>query len=527
MFDLIIKNGNILDGSAKKPYQADIAVKGDIICEIGSLAGAEAKDTLDAAGRYVAPGFIDTHTHSDMTLLFDRQHANGICQGITTEILGQDGLSYAPLSHNNLKHYAKFLRGLNGYFEDVPLDFATVGEYLDKVHEKTAVNVAYQLPHGTVRLEALGFDDIPLKGRALDKAKDLMRQGFEDGAVAFSTGLSYYPCSYSDTDELVELCKVCAEYDVPFVTHTRSVFRGEPFDPNLEAIEIARRAGCKLHFSHFRTTPENAGKVDELLAPMDKAISEGARITFETYPYYSGSGYAVIFLPPFAVEGGYEQTLLRLANPALRKDITDGINQNNIAPIGIFTHLVKNEQYVGMDFEDVAKERGQSVADMLCDILLEENLEVGFFTVPTKDESIRRQMDKDFIQLISRPYYMVCTDAISLGLKPHPRTFGSFPRFLRLCREQGLAFETFINRVTANPAETFKLKNRGQIKKDFFADFVVFDGEHVRDHATYENPRRAPDGIAHVVVNGKIEVYNEKVTGLFAGYALKRDRYQR
>ncbi len=524
MFDLIVRNGMIYDGSDKPSYKADIGIVGDRITEIGDLSSNNARDEIDASGLCVMPGFIDTHLHSDMALLYDRQHANGISQGITTELLGQDGLSYAPLSHDNLVMYAKFLSGLNGYFEDVPLDFNTVSEYLSKFHKKTAVNVAYQVPHGTVRLEAMGFNDQPLTGYALEKAKNLIRQGLEEGAVAFSTGLSYYPCSFSDTDEMVELCKVCAEYDVPYVTHTRSVFRGATIDPTAEAIEIAKRAGCKLHFSHFRTGPENAGHAQQLMEPIEKAISEGVRITLETYPYYSGSGYAVVFLPLWAMDGGYEAVLKRLADPKLKKALAEGIESNTFAPVGTFTHLTKNEQYIGRDFGDVAKERGQSVGELLVDMMLEENLDVGYFSNPTTDPKIRKLIDKDLVWLLSRPYYMVCTDSIPYGFKPHPRGFGTFPKFLRLAREHGMSYETFANRVAAKPAETFKLKDRGQIVRGFFGDLVIFDGENVTDNATYENPRRAPSGIKYVVVNGKIEVYDEKVTGLFSGYALKRDR---
>lgn len=524
MFDLIIKNGMIYDGSGNHSYKGDIAIVGDKIVGIGNYQEVASKDEIDASGLCVMPGFIDTHVHSDMALLFDRQHANGIGQGITTEILGQDGLSYTPLSLDNLNMYAKYLSGLNGYFQDTPLDFTTVEDYLKKFHKKTSINVAYQVPHGAIRLEVLGFNDVPLKGYALEKAKDLMRQSFEEGAVAFSTGLSYYPCSYSDTNELVELCKVCAEYDVPYVTHTRTVFRDQPFDATLEAIEIAKRAGCRLHFSHFRTGPHNCGQAEKLMEPIEKAISEGMKITLELYPYYSGSGYVVIFLPPWVVEGGYDATLERLANPALRKKIIEGMKENTIPPEGTFTHLTKNEQYVGMDFDDVAKERGQSKEDMLCDILLEEGLDVGYYSNPTPDLEKREQMDKDFIWLLSRPYYMVGSDSIPHGFKPHPRAFGTFPRFLRLAREQGMPFEKFANRTSALPAQTFNLKYRGQIKKDYFADIVVFDGDKVTDNATYKNPRRQPDGIEYVVVNGKIAVYKEKVTGVFNGHAIKRNR---
>lgn len=522
--DLIVRNGTIYDGSGNKPVKADIAIVKDRIVGIGNYEDILPRDEIDASGLCIMPGFIDTHLHSDMTLLFDRQHASALGQGITTGIIGQDGLSYAPLSIDNLKMYAKYLRGLNGYFEDIPLDFTTVDSYLDKFHKKVGINVAYQVPHGAIRLEALGFNDIPLKGYALDKAKDLIRQGFEDGAVAFSTGLSYFPCSYSDTDEMVELCKVCAEYDVPYVTHIRSVFRGEFYNATLEAIEIAKRAGCSLHFSHYRTGPDNCGKAEELMEPIEEAISEGIKITLELYPYYSGSGYPVVFLPPWVVEGGYQATIDRLADPSLRSRIIQGMKENTIPIGGIFTHLTRNEEYIGRDFEDVAKERGQSKEDMLCDILLEEELDVGYFENPYPHVDRMEQMDRDFIWLLSKPYYMVGSDSIPYGFKPHPRAFGAFPRFLRLAREKGMPFETFANRTSALPAETFRLKDRGYIKEGYYADLVIFDVERVRDNATYKNPRRRPDGIEYVVVNGKIALYKEKVTGLFNGYAVSRDR---
>lgn len=524
MYNLIIKNAKIYDGNEGTPYIADIGVKETSIEAIGDLKDVQAVDFIDAAYKAVMPGFIDTHCHSDMALLYDRQHANGIAQGITTEVLGQDGLSYAPLSIDNLKMYTKYLSGLNGYFPDVLLDFTSVDSYLQKFDRKVAPNVAYQVPHGAVRLEALGFNDIPLTGYALEKSKDLLRQAFEEGAVAFSTGLSYYPCSYSDTREMIELCKVCTEYDVPFVVHTRSVFRGEAFDPTLEAIEIAKEAGCKLHFSHFRTGPDNCGKTQELMKPIEKAIEDGMKVTLETYPYYSGSGYAIIFLPPWAVEGGYEATLERLANPSLRAKICEGMRKNKIPTLGTFTHLTQNEQYIGMDFDEVAKLRGQSNEDMMCDILLEENLDVGYYSNPTTDVNKQAQMDKDFIWLLKRPYYMVCTDSIPYGFKPHPRAFGTFPRFLRLAREQGMSYATIANRMAKNPAKTFNLNKRGTIEVGNYADLVVVDEDTVTDMGTYRDPRRAPKGIGYVIINGKLALYDEKVTGIFAGHAIRRGK---
>ena len=522
MFDLIIYGGTIYDGSGGTPYTADIGICGDKIAAICDLSAAECRDHIEAQGLSVLPGFIDTHVHSDMALLFDPQHTCGLCQGVTTEILGQDGLSYAPLSADNLHMYTKYLRGLNGMFDSVSLDFSNVTEYLDKFHQKTAINVAYQVPHGTIRLESIGFNDVPLKGYAMKKAKRLMRESFEEGAVAFSTGLSYFPCSYADTDELVELCGVCAEYDVPLAIHLRSVFRGKPIDPVEEAIEIAKRSGCRLHFSHLKTDEKNYGQAERMLEPMEKAMAQGVKITLETYPFYTGSGYVLVFLPPWAVEGGYNATLERLADPSLRSDLIQGIRENTFSYKGVFTHLVKNRNYVGMSFDDVAKERGQEVEDMLCSILLEENLEVGYRGIPPQDETVCNQLDMDYVQLLSKPYYMICSDAIHVGMKPHPRTTSTFPRFLRLSLKYGMKLETFANRASFLPAKTFGLAGRGTLKEGCFADIVILDATNVRENATYRDPRRAPDGIKHVIVNGGIAVYDGSATGIFSGYALKR-----
>lgn len=521
MFDIKIENAKIYDGTGKESYISDIGIINDKIDKIGDLKNFESKQLICARNLSVMPGFIDTHTHTDMSLLYDRQHANGIKQGITTEIIGQDGLSYAPLSKDNLNMFAKYLRGLNGYFEDVKLDFSNVEQYLAKFHKKISVNVAYAVPHGTIRLEAMGFIDKPLTGYALEKAKDLMRESFEQGAVGFSTGLSYYPCSYADTKEMIELCKVCAEYDVPYITHTRTVFRDKVFDATLEAIDIAKEANCKLHYSHFRTGPDNAGRVDELLEPIERAINDGMKITLETYPYYSGSGYAVIFLPDWSVEGGYEATIKRLKDGKLRKKIIEGMKQNTIPTSGTFTHLVKNTEYIGMDFEDVAKLRNQEVHDVMCDLLGEENLEIGYYSNPTEDSDVREKLDKDFMHLLKRPYYMGCTDGIQIGAHIHPRTYASFIKFIRLAKEQNVSLEMIANRLSQNPAKTFNLNKRGTIAEGNYADIVIIDEEIIQDNATYQHPMKPSTGMEYVIVNGRIEVYQGNVTGVLNGYSSK------
>jgi N-acyl-D-amino-acid deacylase len=524
--DIVIKNGWIIDGTGKDRYKANVLIKDGFIIGISdSDTLPDAGTVIDVDGKIVAPGFIDSHTHSDLMLLWDRQHAAGLQQGITTEIMGQDGISYAPLQRDNIPMYVRFLAGLNGC-PDIQLDWSTVSEFRMKFDRTTAINSAYQVPHGALRLETLGMRDLPLTGKHLDKAKSLLEEGLNEGAVAFSTGLSYYPCSYSDTEEMVQLCKVVAAQNSVYVTHIRTVFRETPFDAVVESIEIAKRSGAKLHFSHYRTNIPKAGKVYEIMKDIDEAYQRGVDITLELYPYPSGSGCAIIWLPLWCFEGGYDLLMEQLDDPKLRPVFIKGILENTIPCMGYFTHLPKHPQYIGRTFMDVAKERGQSVPDLLCDLLLAEHLQVGYHdSSPTLFEEATNwePFNRDCLELLSRPYYMVGSDSIPVGKNPHPRGFGTFPRLLRFCREYGFRLETMINRMTQVPADRFGLKNRGRLAVDYAADIVVFDQELVTDTATYQHSRSAPTGISHVLVNGEIAVYNEKVTGVFAGRALKRE----
>ena len=222
MFDVIITGGTVVDGSGEPGFRADVGIQGERVTAVGDLSGAEARRVINAVGLTVAPGFIDTHAHSDGVLLWDAQHANGLRQGITTEILGQDGLSYAPMSAENYKTYRRYLSGILGEPPE-DLDMSSVAAFRSHYHKKVSINTAYNIAHGAIRLETVGFEDVPLRGDALDKALDLVRQGMEEGAVGFATGMSYHPNAWSDTYELIAICRVVAEYGGVYTTHLRDV----------------------------------------------------------------------------------------------------------------------------------------------------------------------------------------------------------------------------------------------------------------------------------------------------------------
>ena len=526
MFDILIKNGEVIDGTGEPRQRVDIGIEGDKITAVEPRLEAESKQTIDASGLVVCPGFVDTHVHSDVMLLQNEQHAAGLLQGITTEVLGQDGMSYAPTSPKNLKMYARYLAGLNGYPE-LDWNWSSVAEYRALFDKTVSVNTVYMLPHSNIRLETLGFKDIPLHGENLKRAKDLIKQGFDEGAVAFSTGLSYYPGSYCDTEELVELCKVVAECGGFYVTHLRTVFRGERFDPVLEAIEIGERSLSPVHFSHYRTGPNNLGRTDEIVAPLEAAIGRGVNVTAELYPYPGGSSHGLIFFPPWSHEGGTDAVLERLSNPETRLRTAEDYDKTLGSWHRIrFSHLPsgKNNDLIGRTIGAVAEERGINGEDLLCELMLQEELKVGFVEVPPTDEATWKAFDKDILTLLSKPYYMVGSDSIPVGKQPHPRGYGCFPRVLKLQREHPelMSLETLIQHLTSIPAKRFNLKDRGTLEPSKAADIVIFDADAVTDTATYDQPKRYPKGIEYVLVNGQVAAKQGQVTGRLAGRALPK-----
>jgi N-acyl-D-amino-acid deacylase len=531
MFDVLITGGTVVDGTGKPGVASDVGITDGKIAAVGNLSDASAGRSIDAAGLTVAPGFIDTHAHSDGALLLDPQHANGLRQGITTEILGQDGLSYAPLSHEDYLMYRQYLSGIYGL---PPEDIATgsVDAFLGNYHNRTAINVAFPVPHGAVRIGAVGFHDQPLRGDALATARVIVAEGMEQGAIGLSTGMSYFPNSWSDTDELIELCKVVAQYGGAYITHLRNVHPERGFGGGgvTEALEIGRRSGVNVHFSHFRTAVENAGHTAELMEEIDRAKAEGIDCTLDLYPYPTGSGYPMMFLPPEANEGGPDAILERLQNPKSRRSMAAYIDEQHDGIVGndssVLTHVPseQNRHLEGRSISHAAQKRDVSPGELICALLLEERLTVGFLQAPPADLAGWEQVSRDAVELMSRPDYMVGSDSISAHSRPHPRAYGTFPRLLgRLRRKHPvMSLEQMVQRMADNPSRRFGLKDRGRIAQGYAADVVVFDAERVIDTATYDDPAQYPAGIPFVLVNGVIAVDAERCTGSTSGQALRR-----
>lgn len=327
----LIKNGRIADGTGHPSFIGSVAIDGDRISAVGEGISADGFDrVVDAQGLVIAPGFIDTHSHSDLQLLLDPFVAPKIRQGITTEILGQDGISMAPLPKQYISPWRKNLAGLNGDSDRIDWEYETTAGYLRLLEQSgVGLNAGYLVPHGNIRMEAMGLDNRQPSEEELRRMQDITRREMEAGALGLSTGLIYMPCAYAATEEVIELCKVVAEYDGVFVIHQRSE-ADCILESMQEVILIGRESGVKVHFSHFKVCGrKNWEKIDQVIALLEQAQAEGIRVSFDQYPYVAGSTMLGVILPPWVHDGGTDKLLERLADPKLRKkmvyDIENGL----------------------------------------------------------------------------------------------------------------------------------------------------------------------------------------------------------
>jgi len=527
-FDVVIRGGTVVDGTGAPPVKADIGITGDRITTVGDIpaSASESAKVLDATGLHISPGFIDVHSHADAALLNDGQHASGIRQGVTTEIISPDGLTLAPLSPKNYEMYRWYLSGILGWAPE-GLDMSSIEASRKNYHGKTSCNVATFAGHGPIRLEAAGMNDVPLTGGTLDRAKGLLRESLEQGAVGFATGLSYYPNSWSDTEELCALMEVVRDFDRPMSIHLRNHNVDRAFEGGgvPEAIEVARRTGTKLHFEHYRTSIDSAGQIDQLMEPIDKAKAEGVDITLETYPYPVGSSFPQAFFPGYFHEGGPEAMLATLNDEDKRAELISRMSEISYTPPegNVWTHIGEggDSRFEGWLFEDVAKEWGVSIQEMMTRMMAETSLACGMRVAPPGNVRQWRQVEEDVMQLMARPDYMVGSDSIPVGGMPHPRAYGCFVRMVgRLRRRYNYPVEQVVQRMTQNPAERFGLTDRGVIAEGKFADLVIFDEQKINDRSSFEDPAVHPEGVPYVLVNGKLTVENEEVTGILAGHAI-------
>lgn len=505
---ILLKNVEIFDGSAEKSFYGNILIEDDKIKNIGNSADA-ADEIIDCSGLAASPGFIDTHSHSDLNVLLKPELLPKIMQGITTEVLGQDGVSMAPLPEKYITPWRKNLAGLDGDSDLIDWHYQTTEKYLKMIEAvKPAINECYLVPHGNVRMEVIGLSDNTPDSNQLEQMKQVLRRELDAGAYGLSTGLIYMPCAYSVTAELIALCKVVAEYDGVFVVHQRS-----EADTILESMEevlrIGRESGVRIHYSHFKICgKKNWQYIQAVVELLDKAAAEGIRVSFDQYPYVAGSTMLSVILPSWVHDGGTDQVMERLQSPSLRqkmiKDIECGIpGWDNFIDFAGFENIYvtsvktqKNQDAIGLSLLELAGLRQKDPYQAAFDLLLEEENAVGMVDFYGTEDHVKLFM--------KRPEMNVCTDGL-LGGKPHPRVYGAFPRVLgKYVREEKIfPLEEGIYKMTKKAATALGIKNRGELKTGFFADIVVFDAKKILDQGNFIDPVQYPIGIEYVFVNGK------------------------
>ena len=521
MLDIVIRKGRIVDGAGNPWYFGDLGVRGDRIEAIGDLSAASAARIIDAQGKIVCPGFMDMHALSDIMLLAEPEHEGKIRQGITAELLGNDGLSYAPVSPPLLQELRRYLSGLYGN-PAIAWNWTSVRDYLSRFDGAVSVNIAYLIPHCVLRLAAMGWQRRSPSAREIAAMQALIEQGMEDGAVGFSTGLSYPPNSYAGADELIQLCRAVARRNGFYVTHMRNYF-DQIFEALREAIRIGREAQVPVMISHLKIgSPRHRGKAEEILALIDGARRDGVDVTMNCYPYQAGSGPLFRLLPDSSAEGGPEAMAARLSQPSTRRQIAAYFSEADfdwracaISAVG----SEANKRLEGLTFDRAIHDSAKDPVDFICDLLLEEDFEVSIINF-AGDEA---ETAEDIKAVMTHPATMVCTDGLLIGRRPHPRTFGAFARYLRLYarEQQALSWEEAIRKITSLPAQRLRLNARGLLKRGFSADIVVLDPERVSDCSTFEDGRQYANGIDQVIVNGRLTLDAGRHTGATAGRALR------
>ena len=527
--DLAVTGGRIIDGTGRPEYRGEVGIQHDRIYFVGAEASLKARRTIDAAGMVVSPGFIDMHTHSDLVPLGDPRCSAKIMQGVTTDVIGQDGLSYAPLTDETLPYFRSTLKGLNGDPEGLDWDWRSVAEYLERFDRRVAVNVAFLAPHGNIRAAVLGLENRPPSRSELDEMKRILDRAMREGAFGLSTGLTYAPCSFAGADELAELCQVVARHGGYFAPHMRN-YGAEMEAAVEEVIEIARKAGVPLHLTHFHASfPTGKGKADYYLRRIERARRDGLEVTLDAYPYLAASTFLAGLLPCWAHEGGPDRLIGRLTDPGTRNKIrhemevtgSDGLQKVPAEWETIVVTDVESDRsagLVGLSFAEIASRLDKTPFDVLADLLVEENLAVSCLLFIGHEENVQK--------LIQDPACMAGSDGLLIGRRPHPRAWGTFSIYLaRYVRELGvLTLPECIRKMTSLPARRLGLHDRGILKPGMMADLVVFDPDRVQDTATYEDPKSYPEGIPYVIVNGRIVKDDGRQTDALPGRALRRVR---
>lgn len=524
-YDVIVRGGTIYDGTGAEPFVGDVAIRGDKIAAVGVHLEGTATAELDARGKAVSPGFINMLAHPEESLFADGRALSDLVQGVTLEVIGEDSMGpLTPLMQKNLRQRQGDIR--------FPVTWRTLGGYMETVERRgIAPNIATFVGAGTVRTNVLGERDVQPTPVQLAAMRRLVRSAMEQGAVGLTTALMYSPNTYARTPELIALARVSAQCGGIYSAHIRN-----EGDRVLEAIDetvsIARASGAPAHIYHFKQSgPDNWPKLDAAIARVNAARADGVRITADMYTYTASATGLDAGMPPWVQDGGLEQWIKRLHDPAIRarvaremrdahpKDWDNAYGQ--AGPDGVLLLAFKNpalKPLTGKTLAEVARMRGKSPEDTAMDLVAEDGTRVGVSYRVMTEENVRRE-----VQL---PWMMFDSDAgapapsgVFLLSSPHPRAYGNFARLLgKYVRDEKLIpLREAIRRLTSLPAATLALSGRGAIKPGNFADLVVFDPASINDHATFQNPHQLATGVRDVLVNGRFALHDGQATGAPTG----------
>lgn len=524
-YDVIITGGRVIDGTGGPPVDADIAVEGDRIVQIGPVRGS-GTTTIDASGKIVCPGFIDIHSHTDLSLLVNPRAESKIRQGVTTEVAGQDGSSLAPLTDGQLDSLRE------GYGRRYGVDIAWTdftGLFDTLEQQGIGVNFMSLAGQGTIRGYVMGNENVPAGARQIDTMKGLVDQAMSEGAWGLSSGLEYTPGSFADEDEIAELCGVAAGYGGFYATHMRNE---DDFllEAVREAISTARKAEIPLQIAHFKASGRrNWNKVDAAFEMIEKAVGEGMDVTLDRYPYIAYATTLQNLFPTRFRAGGAGAFVRRLQAPdvlpLMRQAAIEKVDMLGDWSAVMITSVDKpeNRDYVGQRVSEIVAGSGQDPFEFVRELLIAENGRVGMVGFGMSEEEIR--------SVLTHPFVMVASDggaAADYGplseTTPHPRYYGTFPRVLgKYCRDDGLFdLPTAVHKMTAMPARKLGLAERGTIDVGQVADLVVFDPETVIDRADFMNPHQYARGIDFVLVNGSVVIEMGEHTGALPGRVLRK-----
>ncbi|MEI6045595.1 MAG: D-aminoacylase [Chloroflexota bacterium] len=522
MYDTLIKNVVLYDGTGSSPYSGHVLLKdGSIAAIVQGLPPEDEKSAqvIDGVGLALAPGFIDMHSHSELDIMRDPLNLAKLRQGVTLEVFGQDGLGPAPVNRVSQAARQRYLKPLAGPYPE-KWNWQTFGEFLEALRAaKGTLNAATLVPHGAIRDVVMGMENRPATAAELYQMKNLLGEALDAGAKGMSLGLIYIPSVYAPFEELVVLSEVVARRGKLLVAQMRN--EGDRILQSIdEMLQLGRRTGVKVHLSHLKIVGRNNWSlIDQIFASFDKALTEGINLSFDQYPYSAGCTTLTALLPSWAQAGGADKLLTRLKDPFDRQHIIHDLQVGlpgweNLARAcgweGIFVSSVgsaRSKACEGRHVAELAAERGVTPPDLVFDLLVEEDLDVGMIDFYGSHEVVKA--------MLTHPLQMVGTDGIPNG-KPHPRLYGTFPRLLGYyTRDEGCqSLEETVRKATGAAAARLNLSDRGLLKEGYRADLVLFNPATICDRATYRDPQQYPTGIEWVFVNGLPVLANGEITGV-------------